>query len=1072
MAVFGGMTLTQKGIVLQSKTQTGTQIKYTRMAAGDGSLTGQSIPALNGLISPKMNLPIQSVRLQPPNKAVVGVKFSNQDVTAGFFHREMGLFAEDPDVGEILYAYANSGVTADYIPAGGDGGDIIEKVFNVAVAVGTTANITAVIDDSLVFVQQKKFDVHKHTGGAGDAPKIGSDGLAAGAVNDAAIGDRTISDTTAPTGNVGKLGSLLGWIANRIKAITGKAKWTDAPAINLETVASRLDQDVRTTASPKFQKVTAGASGMTVNLPTDAGSGSSWARGYELWNSAGSTRLGGFGALGGSDAVSVLFFGHGQNPWSDGNGIYIKTNGYVGVKTTNPANELDVNGWVKAKRYISDIATGTAPFQIASTTQVDNLNVHYLQGMQPRADNVNSTIVSRNSTGQSAFSFIYLNNATGTAPFSVSPGSTKVADLIADAVDGYHLDQGVQTTDTPTFKGVVASNAANAAANIRLDFQNNTTSRLRIGGTGDGSAANFEVQGIADKMLMNISQAGNLTVPGRFISTQATGTAPLEVNSTTTVRNLSADLLDGKQGNDYAQTASVAGVTSLAAVTQAGMYRLGGPTQHTDMPATHYAYASMIVARGGGADTAAQIILPYNSNDIVWRRGNPTEVGGSGTYSGWMKIWNEGNDGAGSGLDADMLDNLHASDFQRSLLVDNYKTAADLPSTYPKGITTFFANNAANGWPSNEKYGTVMTIKGYATSPAGIQYFYPYLTDQPIKYRMATHGTDAWTEWRVILDSSQKWPTFDTVNTTSANILHNTRPGMKTLIMHRADDGTLHIARSATNGGTDWNWNADVYFAENGMVSAPTFSSRVATGTAPFTVASTTRVSNLNAHYVGGVDIGNILHANQTQLQFDATTAEKSLQWLYATGKAFGIAANKDALSLWDWGNARSILQYYPAANLLQSKVNTTRIGSGLELLGQDQGSAYLDFNSKNNGADFDARIIATGGNATNVAGGGELEVFAKQMVVNGYLWLGRNGAGTPNCTLTLGDSDTGINWTGDGRYQLRANNQVAASIDASGVSVPATTSYGSSYVRNTIISTAAPSAGAGVDGDIWVQYV
>jgi len=52
----------------------------------------------------------------------------------------------------------------------------------------------------------------------------------------------SVDDTVAPAANVpkGKLSGVLGWIANRIKAITGKSKWYEAPSINLETVAQHI----------------------------------------------------------------------------------------------------------------------------------------------------------------------------------------------------------------------------------------------------------------------------------------------------------------------------------------------------------------------------------------------------------------------------------------------------------------------------------------------------------------------------------------------------------------------------------------------------------------------------------------------------------------------------------------------------------------------------------------------------------------------------------------------------------------------------------------------------------------
>ena len=95
MAVFGGMTLTNKGLALQGKAQAGTQLNYTRIAIGDGSLSGQSVPALNALISLKKSLPIARLQMQPPNKVIIGTTLSNADITTGFYFREVGVFAQD-----------------------------------------------------------------------------------------------------------------------------------------------------------------------------------------------------------------------------------------------------------------------------------------------------------------------------------------------------------------------------------------------------------------------------------------------------------------------------------------------------------------------------------------------------------------------------------------------------------------------------------------------------------------------------------------------------------------------------------------------------------------------------------------------------------------------------------------------------------------------------------------------------------------------------------------------------------------------------------------------------------------
>ncbi len=150
MAAFGGFTLTNRGRALQSKAQAGTQLVYTKAMIGDGSLTSQSIVTLTNLISPKMTLPITSVRPAPPDRAYVESKFDNQSIATGFYFREIGVYAQDPDLGEILYAYANAGQNAEYIPPTG-GTDIVEKSIRMNVFVGAAANITATIDSSLVF---------------------------------------------------------------------------------------------------------------------------------------------------------------------------------------------------------------------------------------------------------------------------------------------------------------------------------------------------------------------------------------------------------------------------------------------------------------------------------------------------------------------------------------------------------------------------------------------------------------------------------------------------------------------------------------------------------------------------------------------------------------------------------------------------------------------------------------------------------------------------------------------------------------------------------------------------------
>lgn len=150
MSVFGGLVLTNQGKALLTKVQTGVKLNYTKVSIGDGSLGSSSKSDLAALINKVKDLSITKLKVLPTGKSVVGTVLSNQNISTGFYFRELGVFAQDPDIGEILYCYGNAGANAEYIPASG-GSDVIEKSIDINFLVGNASNVSAVIDQSLVY---------------------------------------------------------------------------------------------------------------------------------------------------------------------------------------------------------------------------------------------------------------------------------------------------------------------------------------------------------------------------------------------------------------------------------------------------------------------------------------------------------------------------------------------------------------------------------------------------------------------------------------------------------------------------------------------------------------------------------------------------------------------------------------------------------------------------------------------------------------------------------------------------------------------------------------------------------
>ncbi|MFP3391026.1 hypothetical protein [Brevibacillus sp. SIMBA_040] len=155
MALYPIMVITQQGKNLYAKAQSGIAINYTRMRIGSGSYSGD--PAvLTDLVQPIGWVPIYGFSRTGATAHVKG-RFENTDITQSTYSCEIGIYAQDPDLGEILYGYTNAGTKGDYIPPISAGP--FSREFQVNIAVGSASQVTAVISPS-GFVTYEEFEDH------------------------------------------------------------------------------------------------------------------------------------------------------------------------------------------------------------------------------------------------------------------------------------------------------------------------------------------------------------------------------------------------------------------------------------------------------------------------------------------------------------------------------------------------------------------------------------------------------------------------------------------------------------------------------------------------------------------------------------------------------------------------------------------------------------------------------------------------------------------------------------------------------------------------------------------------
>lgn len=160
MGDFRGTILTQRGRNLLAKAQAGTTLTFTRIKLGDGLWPSNTDPTqLNDLVSPKLNLPIQEIRVVGDGTVRLRFVLTNTGLSQGFFMREIGIYAQDPDIGEILYAVAYAGDRADFIPA--DGVTKVENVVDIYTVIANAQNVTAVISDTAVLATKQDIDTVK-----------------------------------------------------------------------------------------------------------------------------------------------------------------------------------------------------------------------------------------------------------------------------------------------------------------------------------------------------------------------------------------------------------------------------------------------------------------------------------------------------------------------------------------------------------------------------------------------------------------------------------------------------------------------------------------------------------------------------------------------------------------------------------------------------------------------------------------------------------------------------------------------------------------------------------------------
>ena len=115
MATWDNVVYTTLGLNLMAKLQTGATLHITRAVGGDGHASADALPALTE-IAATQTLTLSDPVYKGNGRALLPVTLYNRGLTGGYILRQIGIYATDPDDGEVLMLVAQS-ETPDTIPS-------------------------------------------------------------------------------------------------------------------------------------------------------------------------------------------------------------------------------------------------------------------------------------------------------------------------------------------------------------------------------------------------------------------------------------------------------------------------------------------------------------------------------------------------------------------------------------------------------------------------------------------------------------------------------------------------------------------------------------------------------------------------------------------------------------------------------------------------------------------------------------------------------------------------------------------------------------------------------------------
>lgn len=651
------------------------------------------------------------------------------------------------------------------------------------------------------------------------------------------------------------------------------------------------------------------------------------------------------------------------------------------ITSVGTLTALDVSATVNAQAFSSNVATGTAPLSVLSTTKVTNLNADFLDGFDSSQSNTANTVAVRDVSGNLTATYFIGDGSqlTGIDTSKISNGNSNVS--IPAANGNVNITAAGNTTIVVTGTGANITGYANVSGNVEaggvktdnLYYANgtpwdltqpagsNTQIQYNDGAGGFGASANFTFNDATNLLTVNgnaqfnNANLGNLAT-ANFVTGTLTTSAQPNITSVGTLSTLNVT------GNANVGNLGTAQVLASANVTAPQLIsNIADGTAPLVVTSTTRV-GNLNVANAGYADDAGNATSATNASAVL------NNARSTGTYyPAFISATTNGNYSLNSNTvySANIANGgFTATTFEGNLVGTSANVTGQLISTATTGTAPLAVSSTTRVANLNVSYANVSDFEVVTSQSTGT--FYPVFVNSSSSGNLAL-GSNSGLSFNAATGNLAASFLYSAGNITANTGLTVTTGGMNVtgnidvtgnfnvtgnlnysnvtdlvvgdpLIYLGANntgdlydlgfvasynDGVYEHTGLARNHVTDYwtffdgvvqepttviDWANATYptvyagnFLATGNVTAlqlyananvttPQFISNVATGTAPLSVQSTTRVANLNVSYANVSDFGVV--TSQTTGVYYPTFVSGSTTANYALASNSAISAN------------------------------------------------------------------------------------------------------------------------------------------------------------------------------------